>query len=84
MHHSFTMRTTVGVADHLLLRAKQLAAARRTTLTAVLEDSLRMYLDSEAQDPRWRSGRFRLPVADGGKPAPGIDLTDTSALLEVP
>jgi hypothetical protein len=84
MHHNHTMRTTVDLADHLLLRAKQLAAAQRTTLTAILEDSLRMYLATAPVEAKKKKGRFRLPVADGGKPRPGIDLTDTSALLEIP
>ncbi|MBI2898483.1 MAG: DUF2191 domain-containing protein [Deltaproteobacteria bacterium] len=78
------MRTTVDLADHLLVRAKQLAAAQRTTLTAILEDSLRMYLATVPAEMRKKRGRFRLPVADGGKPRAGIDLTDTSALMEIP
>lgn len=78
------MRTTVDIADHLLIDAKKLAAAERTTLTAVLEDSLRMYLSSAHLRAKRRARRFSLPIADGGKPARGVDLRDTSALVEIP
>jgi hypothetical protein len=77
------MRTTVDLADHLLMRAKQLAAARRTTLTAVMEDSLRAYL-ATASEPVRAKGAFHLPVAGRGKPVKGVDLNDTSALLDIP
>lgn len=41
------MKTTIDIADALLLRAKRLAAKRRTTLKAVIEQSLREALDNE-------------------------------------
>jgi hypothetical protein len=78
------MRTTLDLADHLLLQAKRLAASRRTSLTAVMEDSLRLYLASAAEHAATAAEPFRLPVADGGKPARGVDLDDTSALWEIP
>ena len=84
MHHVPIMRTTVDLADHLLIRAKKLAAAERTTLTAVLEDSLRLYFASLPEPAKRKPGRPRLPVAHGGKPLPGVNLNDTSALLDVP
>ena len=76
------MRTTIDVEDHLLLEAKQLAAARRTSLTAVLEDSLRAYL-AEARSRKAPSRRRTLPVNTRSKPARGVDLNDTSKLLEL-
>lgn len=82
MHHIDIMRTTVDVEDHLLLEAKQLAAARRTSLTAVLEDSLRAYLaEARRRPPPGR--RTPLPVNTRSRPARGIDLDDTSKLLEI-
>ena len=78
------MRTTLDLADHLLLRAKRLAASRRTSLTAVMEDSLRLYLASESERSTFKAAPFRLPVADGGKPVRGVNLDDTSALWEIP
>jgi len=78
------MRTTVDLADHLLIRAKKLAAAQRTTLTAVLEESLRVYLATVSEERIRAKRRFSLPVGDGGKPVRGVDLNDTSALLDIP
>jgi predicted transcriptional regulator len=77
------MRTTIDLADHLLLRAKQLAAAERTTLTAILEDSLRAYLAATPSRRQRKAGRTQLPTADGGKPNAAMDLNDTSALWEI-
>ena len=38
MPHNGIMRTTVRIADHLLIEAKRLAATRRTSLAKVVED----------------------------------------------
>jgi hypothetical protein len=82
LQHKRIMRTTVDLPEHLLVEAKQLAAARRIPLTRVLEESLRAYLAEE----RMRVGRARavpeLPVVRGPRPVRGVDLDDTSALLE--
>ena len=67
--------------EGLLRRAKRIAAQRETTLTAILEEALREWLD------RQRKGRLRAPVdlpvsgARGGV-RPGVDLDDTADLLE--
>ena len=75
------MRTTLDIADHVLIEAKQVAARRRLSLAGLVEDSLRSYLATEAGAATTRK-RFRLRLMDGGAPLPGIDLTDTSDLLE--
>lgn len=49
------MKTTIDIADALLERAKRVAARRRTTLRALVEEGLRHVLD----EPR-RAGGFRL------------------------
>jgi len=41
------MKTTIDIADRLLLRAKKLAAKRNTTLKTVVEDALRTALAAE-------------------------------------
>ena len=67
--------------DGLLRRAKRMAAQRDTTLTAILEEALREWLD------RQRNRAPGLPVdlpvsgASGGV-RPGVDLDDTADLLE--
>jgi len=67
--------------EGLLRRAKRIAAERGTTLTAILEEALREWLD------RPRKGRRSPPVdlpvsrASGGV-RPGVDLDDGADLLE--
>lgn len=73
------MRTTVRLDDDLLAQAKQLAAKRGTTLTAVIEDALREVLarrrSPEAGEP------VELPTYGSGGVQPGVDLDDSAALL---
>jgi len=76
------MRTTVDVPDHLLAQAKQLAIARRSSLTAIVADSLRMYL-TDAGKAASPPAPDELPVLRLPKPMRGVDLSDTSALIEV-
>ncbi len=75
------MRTTVRLDEHLLAQAKQYAAASGKTLTAVLEDALREAL--ARRSPPNRRKRVRLPVFNGGGVRPGVDLDDSSSLLEL-
>ena len=74
------MRTTIRLDDQLLREAKKRAAERGTTLTAVIEDSLRESL------ARWKPSRrrrkFRLPTWGRGGVFPGVDLDDSAALLD--
>jgi hypothetical protein len=75
------VRTTVRMEDGLLRRAKQIAAERETTLTSILEEALREWLDRQRKSPR--RPRVDLPVsgASGGV-RPGVDLDDSADLLE--
>lgn len=78
------MRTTITIADHLLIEAKQLAAARRMSLAKLMEDCLRKFLAEErARAELDRESAGHLPVVDAGAPVPGVDLDDTSALWEL-
>jgi predicted transcriptional regulator len=75
------MRTTVRMEDGLLRRAKRIAAQRETTLTAILEEALREWLDRQRK--RQRRERVELPVSNaGGGVRPGVDLDDSADLLE--
>lgn len=57
------MKTTIDIADSLLLRAKQAAAADGITLRELVEDGLRRVLDE-----RGKRGAFRLRrVSFGGR-----------------
>jgi hypothetical protein len=76
------MRTTVRLDDALLQQAKREAANRRETLTALIEQGLRLVL-AQSRSSR-RGKRVTLPVCRaGGGTLPGIDLNDTSSLLDV-
>lgn len=77
------IRTTLNIEDDLLRNAKRLAAQRSATLTSVIEDALRMEL-LRARDLRTREP---LELRTFGDPAdgvaPGVDLDDSAALLEL-
>ena len=75
------MRTTIRINDRLLTEAKKLAAERGSTLTAVIEDSLRAAISR--RKPGKRPSKFRFPTFKGGGLQPGVDLDDTSALLDL-
>jgi len=75
------MRTTVRLDNALLEQARQEAARRHETLTALLEQGLRQIL-RQSRSPR-RKKRISLPVSrNSGGTLPGVDLNDNSALLD--
>ena len=73
------MRTTVDLAQPLLDRAKKVAAERQVTLSTVLEEALRAFLNSRAA-PDKRT-KFRLHTVRGRLVRPDLDLDRTSALV---
>jgi hypothetical protein len=73
------MRTTLDLDDELVRAARKLAAERDTTLTAVLEDALRLLLHERAR-PR-KPFRLRLLIKKG-RALPGVDLADRDSLYE--
>ena len=75
------MRTTIRLDDDLLSQAKALAAAQRRSLNSVIEDALRAAL--QRQQKLGRTKRIRLKTMKGNGLQPGVDLDDTSALLEL-
>ena len=76
------MRTTVRLNEALLQQAKREAARRGETLTALIENGLRLVLAPSR--PAQRRPRVTLPVCRaGGGTLPGVDLADSAALLDV-
>ncbi|MGH7476978.1 MAG: YlcI/YnfO family protein [Longimicrobiales bacterium] len=75
------MRTTVRLDPHLLADAKRLALETGRTLTRVIEDALREALARRAQ-PRAREP-VELPTFRGAGLQPGVDLDDSSGLLDL-
>jgi hypothetical protein len=74
-------RTTVRLPSALLDQARRKAAAEGRTLTALIEDGLRLVVSKDTA----KRQRVRLPpvsTATGGV-APGLDPADTSALQEL-
>lgn len=75
------MRTTVRLDENLIGEVKRLAAEERTTLTAVLEEALREMLARRKQQ-HYRP-RVSLPTFSGRGLQPGVNLDDSTALLDL-
>ena len=75
------MRTTIRLDEQLLAEVKTIAARTNRSMTAVIEDALRQML------ARRSSGGVREPVSlyvvDGDGLQPGVDLDDTSTLIDL-
>jgi hypothetical protein len=75
------VRTTIRIDDALLADAKAYAARTGRTLTAVIEEALRETL---ARARSRRRQPVELPVSpNGGGTLPGVDLSDSAALLDL-
>ena len=76
------MRTTIRLDDALLEQAKREASRRKETLTALIEQGLRLMLAQSK--PARRPARISLPVSRAaGGTLPGVDLNDNAALLDL-
>ncbi len=75
------MRITVRLDDLLLAEAKKYAADSGQTLSAVIEDALGETLARRKHPVKRR--KVRLPTFPGGRLRPGVDLDDTSAILDL-
>ena len=68
--------------DALLEQARREAVRRQETLTSLIEQGLRLVLAHSQPPPRRK--RVTLPVCRrGGGTLPGVDLNDSSALLDL-
>ncbi len=75
------MRTTIRLNEDLLAEAKQRAARRGMTLTAVIEQALRESFGRQASQQE--RPPVKLPVWGKGGVQPGVDLDDSAALLDL-
>lgn len=73
------MRTTIHIEDGLLAELRQMAAASGRTLTSVIQDALRESLSRRRKHER---PPVELPVFHGTGLLPGVDLNDSSSLLD--
>jgi uncharacterized protein YqfA (UPF0365 family) len=73
------MKTTLDIDDELLVKAKALSARERTTLTALIEEGLRLRLRRVAP-----AKRIKRPLIHRGKGglADGIDPLSNRSLLD--
>ena len=73
------MRTTLNLQDQLLIRAKKVAAETHRTLTAVIEDALRLALESKKTKA---TKPFKVITFGGGGAVPGFNYDKPLASLE--
>lgn len=73
------MKTTLNLDDELLGRAKRRAAARGTTLTALVEEGLRAAL---VEPPRRQPAELKFPTFRGEGP-PAVDPAGRAALYDL-
>ena len=73
------MRTTVRLPPGLMAQVKKLAQETGRSMTQVIEDALRATVAAGRQ-PRRKT--VTLVTATGDGLLPGVDLDDTSALLD--
>lgn len=74
------MKTTLNLDDMLLRAAKRRAAEEGKTLTRILEEALRQFIQPSAR--RKKSFRLKPLIKKGGK-IPGVDLSDRDSLYEL-
>jgi hypothetical protein len=75
------MRTTIRLNDDLLAQAKEAAMKSGRTLTAVIEDALRLALAAKKETPKNRP--VRLPSSGKGWLRPGVNLDSNAELLDI-
>ncbi len=72
------MRTTIDIDGDLLLELRAFAEDSGRTLGSVIEDALRESLHRDRE-----RHVVHLPTIDGGGLRPGVDLDNSSALLDL-
>ena len=73
------MRTIINLDDDLHRRAKAFAARVGTSLTALVEEALRIRL---AQPAARQRGRVKLPTFPGDGLQPGVTLDDMDTVYD--
>jgi hypothetical protein len=73
------MKTTIEIADELLIAAKKRAAELRQPLRKLVEDGLRQQLADSGNRHRRKRKKIRWVVSKGGLP-PGLDLSSRISL----
>jgi hypothetical protein len=75
------MKIAIYLTKDLIQDAEKAAVEQRTTLSAFVGDAIRLALDRRR---RARSDRkFKITTYGEGGVLPGVDLSNTSALLDI-
>jgi Ribbon-helix-helix protein, copG family len=74
---SIHMKTTLTIPDRVFAEIKREAARRHSTISAVVEAALRLYL----QRGKDRPSPLELPILDGGRLL--VDVSDREKLDEL-
>jgi post-segregation antitoxin (ccd killing protein) len=75
------MRTTINLPDDLILQAKKAALDADTTLTEIIANALREALARRRQ--KKAKSKFKIIASGSGGVLPGVDLDNTSDLLDI-
>jgi hypothetical protein len=75
------MRTTINLPNDLILQAKKAALEADTTLTEIIANAIREALGRREKKNRQKD--LRLVTYGKGGVAPGVDLDDSSSLLDL-
>ena len=76
------MRTTLMLPDDLYRQVKRAAADGDRTVTSFVEEALRAALTRHADAAHAPHEPYRVAPTGSGGLLPGVDLTDTAALLD--
>jgi hypothetical protein len=76
------MKTTLDIDDELLLKAKALAARERSSVTALIEEGLRLRLRRRASASRAAAQPSLVVYRGRGGLAPGINSLSNRSLLD--
>ena len=77
-----TMKTTLDIDDDLLVKAKAQAARERSSVTALIEEGLRLRLRRRASKPRAGTPASLAVYRGKGGLAQGVDSLSNRSLLD--
>lgn len=75
------MKTTLDIQDDLLAKAKAMAAHERSSLTALIEDGLRLRLRKPKRPERVKPPKIPVHRGKGGL-MPGVDPNSNRSMFE--
>lgn len=76
-----SMRTTIRINEYLLEKAKKVALENHTTVSSIIEEALREKLFRMNQNSEKKP--VNIITFKGNGLLPGVDLDDTSTLLDL-